>query len=421
MKYGMYTIDDFNVKGKTILCRIDINQPIDQKTGRLKDTTRIMGCIPTIRELSEKGAKVVLLAHQGGDLEYKNYYTTRPHAEVISNTLGKTIYFIDDVTGLAARDKIRNLREGEILLLDNVRFMAEEMTLFETKMNLSHEQQSLTQVVKKLAPLGDLFICDAFSAAHRSQPTLVGFEQVLPSAMGRLFEEEFDVITSIMEDPKRPCIFVLGGAKIQDAFMMMNTLLEKGTTDFVLTGGLVANIMLVANGIDIGRPSMDFIENNNLSEFIHVAENIIRSYSDKVLIPSDLAYTDNGRHEIGSGYLPVDRLLTDIGHDTVGLYVNYIEKAGTIFVNGPMGVFENEVSEYGTRSIWNAVADSCAYSVLGGGDSIAAINKYKLEKKISYICTGGGALVRFLSGEELPVVKALRYAAQKFGPVISER
>lgn len=415
MRFGICTLDDFEVEGKTVLCRVDINQPVDRKTGTLKDLTRIKACLPTLRELSGRKARLVLLAHQGGDLEYKNYYTTEPHAKVLSELLGRTVKFVDDVAGPAARAMIKDLQPGEILLLDNVRFVSEEMTLFETKLNLSQEEQSNTQVVKKLAPLADLYVCDAFAAAHRSQPSLVGFEQVLPSAMGRLFEEEFCVISGIMERPERPCTFILGGAKIQDAFMMMSTILSNGSADNVITGGLVSNIMFLAKGVDIGKPSAELIQKMNLSEYVKAAKEILDRFEDRILLPVDLAYVDGTRKEARVGSLPGDKLYVDIGAETVEVYIRAIEKASTIFINGPMGVFENEPSEYGTKSVWEAAATSKAYSVLGGGDSITAANKYRVENEFSYICTGGGALVRFLTGEELPVVKALRYAANKFG------
>jgi phosphoglycerate kinase len=414
MRFGICTLDDFDVKGKTVLCRVDINQPVDRKTGLLKDITRIKGCVPTIRELSEKKAKVVLLAHQGGDLEYKNYYTTAPHAQVISELLGKPIQFIADVTGPAAQEKIKNLQDGEILLLDNVRFMAEEMTLFETKLNLNAVEQSKTQVVQKLAPLGDLYVCDAFAAAHRSQPTLVGFEQTLPSAMGRLFEKEFCVISGVMEKPQRPCVFILGGAKIQDAFMMMATVLNNQVADTIITGGLVANILFLAKGINIGRRSTEFIRQKNLYEYVKMAKEILDKFESKVLLPVDLAYVNGGRNEVDLNHLPADHLLVDIGGKTVQNYQAVIKDAKTIFLNGPMGIFEEKASEYGTKAVWEAVAASEAYSVIGGGDSITAANQFQVEKDISYICTGGGALVRFLTGEELPVVKALRDAAKQF-------
>jgi len=186
----MHTLDDLNLKEKTILARFDMNSPLDPKTREPIDITRIEKSLPTLKELSEKGAKTVILIHQGSDVEYHNYASTRPHAKIIARLLGKPVDYIDDVCGPAARDKIKTLQNGQILMLENVRFMAEEMTLFETKLNLSPEEQAKTIVVRKLAPLADLYICDAFAAAHRSQPTLVGMEEVLPSAMGRLFEKE---------------------------------------------------------------------------------------------------------------------------------------------------------------------------------------------------------------------------------------
>ncbi|MHB8072683.1 phosphoglycerate kinase [Desulfosporosinus fructosivorans] len=413
MKFGMCTLDDFDLLGKTVLCRVDINQPINKTTGQLKDITRIKACIPTLKELSDKGAKVVVLAHQGGDLEYKNYYSTKPHAKVIADLLGKPVQFVDDVIGPTAREKIKALKEGEILLLDNVRFLAEEMTLFETKLNLSAEELSQSQTVKRLAPLADLYVCDAFAAAHRSQPSLVGFEQVLPSAMGRLFEEEFSVISSVMENPARPCVFILGGAKIQDAFMMMNTVLSNGSADKVITGGLVAHIMLMAKGINIGKKSTEFIYKNNLSGYINDAKQLLSQFADKILLPLDLAFVREERQEAGVNELPEDELLIDIGHQTVEMYKQAILESATVFVNGPMGVFEKQLSEYGTKSIWETFANATTYSVIGGGDSLTAANQFKVEKEISYICTGGGALVRFLSGEELPVVRALRDAAKR--------
>lgn len=240
MKFGINTIDDFDIKGKTVLLRVDINQPVDKATDTLKDIARIKGCVPTVKELSHKGAKLVILAHQGSDIEYQNYYNLSPHAKVLSDLTGKNVEFVPDVCGPYAQERIKQLKDGEIILLDNVRFMAEEMTLFETKLNLTPEQQAKTQVVSKLAPLADLFIVDAFAAAHRAQPTLMGFQQLLPSAMGRLFEKEYGVLSEILEQPQRPLVFVLGGAKIQDAFLMMDKVLCEGIADKVLAGGLVA-------------------------------------------------------------------------------------------------------------------------------------------------------------------------------------
>lgn len=412
MRFGIKTLDDARVEGKITLCRVDINQPVDREKGTLKSINRIEACVPTIKELSDKGAKVVLLAHQGSDIEYKNYYTTKPHAAVLSRLLGKEVRWIDDVCGPAAREAIQTLQNGEILLLDNVRFVAEEQTLFEMKLRLTHEQQAKTLLVEKLAPLADLYVCDAFAAAHRDQPSLCGFEQVLPSYMGRLFEKEFCTVSQVMEEPVRPCVFVLGGAKISDAFLMMKTVLERGVADRILTGGLVGNIFLTALGKEIGQGSVDFIMKSNYGEYIEKAKELYAQYGEKIALPADLAWVSDGeRREAALGSVPAGVAAVDVGGETAKRYREAILSAKTVFVNGPMGVFEQAPSEAGTKAVWQALADTEAHTVLGGGDSITATEKYGLTDKMGYICTGGGALIRFLTGEELPVVKALRFGA----------
>ncbi len=314
--------------------------------------------------------------------------------------------------GPAARAAVRDLKNGEVLLLDNVRFVAEEQTLFEMKLRLTHEQQAKTLLVEKLAPLADLYVCDAFAAAHRDQPSLCGFEQVLPSCMGRLFEKEFCTVSQVMEDPDRPCVFVLGGAKISDAFLMMKTVLERGAADQILTGGLVGNIFLTALGKEIGQGSVDFIMKSNYGEYIAKARELYAQYGERITLPADLAWVEDGRRQEASlGGVPADIAAVDIGGETAGIYREAILNAKTVFVNGPMGVFEQAPSEAGTKAVWRALADTRAHTVLGGGDSITATEKYGLTDKMGYICTGGGALIRFLTGEELPVVKALRHGA----------
>lgn len=412
MRFGIKTLDDIEVSGKTVICRIDINQPIDKETGTLKDTTRIRACAPTLKELSDKGARLVLLAHQGSDIEYGNFYTTEPHSHVLSGLLDRKVKFIPDVVGPAAIDGIKALNNGEILLLDNVRFVSEEQTLFELKLRLTHQQQAQTLVVKKLAPLADVYICDAFAAAHRDQPSLCGFQQVLPSAMGRLFEEEFCVISGLMEAPARPCVFVLGGAKISDAFMMMETVLKGKIADTVLAGGLVGQVLLWAKGEEIGNPSRELLIKKGFDSLVDLGREILEKYGEHVILPVDFACVKDGKRcETVVSELPADEMVLDIGTKTAEVFSEHILSAKTVFVNGPMGVFEEELSEKGTRMIWDALGDTKGYSVIGGGDSITATAKYGKTDKIDYICTGGGALIRFLSGEELPVVKALRHGA----------
>lgn len=380
--------------------------------GVLKATTRIRACIPTLRELVSRRARLVLLAHQGSDIEYKNFYTTEPHAAVLSEFLGQPVRFVDDVCGPAAREAITSLAPGDVLLLDNVRFVAEEQTLFELKLRLSHAEQAQTLLVRKLAPLADCYVCDAFAAAHRDQPSLCGFEQVLPSAMGRLFEEEFCVIAGLMEAPKRPSVFVLGGAKIDDAFRMMRTVLSNGVADLVVAGGLVGEVLLWAAGGDIGAAARDFIVTLGFEGLVAEARILLAGFSGKFLLPEDLAFVSDGvRHECPVGNVPGGELVVDIGRATAERFAQAIRTAKTVFVNGPMGVFEKAPSEDGTRIVWDALGDTDAYTVVGGGDSIAATNKYGKADSVDYICTGGGALIRFLSGEELPVVKALRHGS----------
>jgi len=414
MRFGIRTLDEIDVKGKTVLCRVDINQPIDRENDALKDTTRVEACIPTVRELSDRGAKLVLLAHQGSDIEYKNFYTTRPHAKVLSKLLNREVKFVEDVVGPTALQMVRDLKEGEILLLDNVRFVSEEQTLFEQKLKLTHEQQAKTQLVTKLAPLADYYVCDAFAAAHRDQPSLCGFEQVLPSAMGRLFEKEYCVISELMENPERPCVFVLGGAKVADAFLMVKTALENKIADKVLTGGLVANIMLWAKGEEIGQGSRDFIIKSGYDKFVDVAREMLEKYPENIVVPVDLAYLDENGKRVDKELsdLPKEIGSLDIGKKSADMYYDIIMNAKTVFVNGPLGVFEKEETEYATKRVWDALGDTPAYTVLGGGDSITATNKYNKKEQINYICTGGGALIRFLTGEELPVVKALRHGSK---------
>jgi phosphoglycerate kinase len=413
MRFGIRTMDEVNVCGKTVLCRIDINQPVDKRTGSLKSITRIEAVAPTIRELADQGARIVLLAHQGSDIEYQNFYTTEPHAKILSEQVGKEVRFIPDVCGPAAIEAIRVLENGEILLLDNVRFLSEEQTLFEKSLKLTHAQMAETLLVRKLAPLADLYLCDAFAAAHRDQPSLCGFEQVLPSFMGRLFEKEYVVLSELMAAPKRPCTFVLGGAKIADAFLMMESVLKAGAADHILTGGVVANILLTAGGTQIGEGSRRWIETSGYAGFYEPARKLLDQYRERIVLPTDLAWLENGsRKEAAVTNIAPDAACADIGRETAERYQEYIRDAATVFVNGPMGIFEEEETEIGTGMVWEALGDTGAFTVVGGGDSITATTKYKKTEQISYICTGGGALIRFLSGEELPVVKALRHGSK---------
>lgn len=414
MEYGINTIDDFEFGGKTVLARFDLNSPYDRQKARFSSIKRIEAAVPTIKELSDKGSKLVILSHQGGDLEYHNFISTAYHREVLEDLLGMNIGFIDDVCGPAARGAIDDLRSGEVLLLDNVRYMAEEMTLFETKLRLSAEEQAKTIVVSKLSPHGDIYLCDAFAAAHRDQPTLVGFEMLLPSCMGRLFEKEYGTLSRIMTSPERPVVFLLGGSKIEDAFNMMPVVLSKSIADKVLACGLLAQVFYMATGRFLGEASEKVIKDKKLDEYLPEAKRLYEKYKDKILLPLDFAFVDKERHEVKVDQLPIKRPIEDIGSETISAYKEEVSNCRTVFVNGPAGVFENSLTQKGTKELLEHITSKDCFSVIGGGDSVAAVSKYGVASGFSYICTGGGAMVRFLSGEVLPVVAALKESAKIF-------
>lgn len=412
---GIYTLDDFQIEGKTVLLRVDINCTVDVDTKAITNDIRIKRVIPTIKELIEKKAKLVILAHQGDPMDYQNYTTLEEHAVRLSKYLRKKVQFIDDVAGPAARTKIQKLKPGKAILLDNVRLHTEETIVFEKQIALSPEEQAQTVIVRKLAPLADLYLCDAFAAVHRSEPTLVGFQEHLPSGCGRLFEQEYGNLSIVRDNPKHPSVFILGGAKILDAFNMMGTVLQNGTADTVLAVGFVGQVMLLAQGIDLGEPSMEIIRKKQLDEFIPVAKKLLEEHPGKILVPQDVAVEQDGqRKEVRINKLPADYPIFDIGSKTIKMYSEQIDSAQTCFMNGPAGFYEDERFADGTKKIWSKVGRSNAYSVIGGGDTIAAARKFKVEKKISYICTAGGGMVLFMSGKELPVATALQKAAKKF-------
>jgi len=413
MEAGILTLDDFDFRGKTVILRVDINSPVDPKTKRIANDNRIRKSAPTIRELSNLGARVVMLAHQGDTEDYQNLISLEEHAGLLAAAMGKTVGFIDDIAGPAAIERVRSLRSGEVLLLNNVRYLTEEVSTFVNFVKLTPAQMAQTRLVRNLAPLADFYVCEAFAAAHRYAPSLVGFAEVLPSAGGRLFIEEFGALARVKETPKHRCVYVLGGARIADAFSMMKQILNEGAADWVLTSGLTGEVMTLAKGYRLGDPTERLIDEKGLTPFIASARELLAAYGDHILTPTDFAVDDVGRQEIGLVDLPTSRLLVDIGAQTIKRYIEVIQTAATIFVNGPAGVYEKPASALGTERLWNAIADAPGYSVIGGGDSVAAGAQFKVLDRMGYVCTSGGGMVRFLSGQELPVVTALRRAAQR--------
>ncbi len=361
----------------------------------------------TIRELAQKGAKIVILAHQGrkGD---QDFIPLKQHAEILSKILRKPVKYMDDLYGEKAKAAIKSLKSGEILVLENVRTFS-----CETK-DGAPEEQAKTELVKNLAPLADLFVNDAFAAAHRAHVSIVGFTAVLPSVAGRIMERELKSLSRVLEKPEKPCVFIFGGAKADDSLEISRYVLDKNIATCVLTGGVVAQVFLAAKNVDLGKPNMDFLEKKELMGLVPGVRELIKKYPEKIRTPVDLAVDANGRRkEVSLNELPTSDSICDIGTKTVEDYARTIRAAKSIVISGPMGMYENSQFELGTKRILEEVAESKAFSLAGGGHTISAIEEFGLTKKISYVSTAGGALIEFLMGKKLLGVAALEQAAAR--------
>jgi phosphoglycerate kinase len=411
---GIRTMDEYSYENKTVILRIDINSPLDPETKKIVSENRINKSIPTLKYLLDNKAKVAIIAHQGDTLDYHNLMPMNEHAEKLTAKLGIEVKYIDDVCGPAAQEVIKKLNAGEAVLLGNLRYLSEEISTFEDVVKLKPEEMLDTYLIRSLAPLADYYVNDAFAAAHRNAPSMVAFQEVLPSAGGELMMKEITALTKVMSKPEHPSVFILGGLKISDAFGMMKQVLENGTADKILACGITGSIFLMAAGYGIGGKTEKFIKDRSLDIFIPAAKEYLTNYSQKIVYPIDLAYEKDGqRREVSIEQLPVDELFLDIGKNTVAVFQEELKKAGTIFVNGPAGVYENKLFEYGTKEIWNSIADAEGYSVIGGGDTVSAAGRFIDTKKINYVCTAGGAMVRFLSGKKLPLIEAMKKAYNK--------
>ena len=406
MSLPFYTIDDFNLEDKTVLVRVDINSPVDPSTGSILDDTRIKLHAETIDEISKKGAKTVVLAHQSRPGK-KDFTTLQQHAKALSNILNRPVDYIDDIFGSAAREEIKRMKKGDILLLENVRFYSEEILKRDPSL------QAETHMVRKLYPIIDIFINDAFAAAHRSQPSLVGFAVKLPSGAGRIMEKELKSLYSAVDNAEKPCVYVLGGVKVDDSIMVLENVLRNGSADYVLTTGLVANIFMWAAGIDLGKYNEDFIINKDYLDFVEKGKQLLEEFEGQIKIPRDVAVcVDNTRAEYCTKNIP-NKPIYDIGTNTITEYAKFIRDAKTIFANGPAGVFEQEGFSIGTEDILNAIASSNGYSIIGGGHLAAAANQMGLSSGITHISSGGGASINLLAGEKLPVVEILKEVKMK--------
>lgn len=405
------SMDEFDYAGKIVILRVDVNSPIDPVTKKIVNENRIKKSVPTIKYLLDRKAKVVILAHQGDTLDYQDLIPMTEHAKKLSELVGTEIKYLDDVCGIGAREAVKNLKPGEAVFLGNLRYLCEEISTFEDAVKLEPKDMLGTYLVRSLAPLADYYVNDAFAAAHRNAPSMVAFQELLPSAGGELLKKEIDALSKVMECPDRPNVFVLGGLKISDAFGMMRQVLQNGSADRILACGVTGNIMLMAKGCDLGEKNRKFIKDRSLDVFLKPAKEYLDNYPGKIIYPVDLAYEENGKRAVVKiEDLPKNELYLDAGEKTVEIFKKEITSAGTIFVNGPAGVYENPLFEYGTKEIWNAIAEAKGYSVIGGGDTVSAAQKFIDTSKINYVCTAGGAMVRFLSGVKMPLIEAMKNA-----------
>jgi phosphoglycerate kinase len=398
---------DLDVAGKRVLVRVDINSPLDSHTKRIVDEARIDRSVPTIRDLADRSARVVVLAHQGDALDYHNLIPTEQHAGKLAARLGRPVQWVDDVAGPEARRRIEALGDGEVLLLDNVRIYGEELTTFERDVELTPEQMASTYLVRNLAPLFDVYVNDAFATAHRSAPSMVAFQRLLPSAAGLLLSAELAGLARIVDAPARPAVFLLGGLKVSDGFSMMGRVLADETADRVLTAGVLGEIFLMADGVALGEPTERFVRDHNLAGYVDEARALLAEHRERIALPIDVAVLDGiGRRELSVDELPADELCVDIGEATIAIYEDAIAAAGTIFANGPAGAYEQSGADVGTRRLWTAVANAPGASAIGGGDTVASARRFVDLDDITFVSTGGGALIRYVSGQSLPLLEA---------------
>jgi phosphoglycerate kinase len=383
------SVRDLDVGGKRVLVRVDFNVPV--KDGEVTDDTRIRRALPTIRHLLSEGARPILISHLGrpkGEPDPK--YAMDPVAARLEELLGEPVKKLDAAVGPEVEEALGDWDGRGVVLLENSRFYPGE-----TKNDAEFADQ--------LAALADLYVDDAFGAAHRAHATTVGVAERLPAAAGLLLEEEIDYLDTVLENPERPFVAILGGAKVSDKLGVIESLL--GTADSLLVGGAMCFTFFKALGYEIGD---SLVEDDYLEE----ARRLMGEADERLILPVDVVVADAMEEGVESETVPVDaipagKLGLDIGHDTVALFEKNVSGATTIFWNGPMGVFEIDAFAKGTEGVAKAVAESDATSVVGGGDSVAAVNKLGLEGQMSHISTGGGASLEYVEGKALPGVAVL--------------
>ncbi|APE95199.1 phosphoglycerate kinase [Halodesulfurarchaeum formicicum] len=393
------TLDDLALDGTSVGVRVDINSPLGDD-GHLADDARLRAHVDTLSELLERGGKVTVLAHQGrpGGSEFE---PLEAHATRFDELLDAPVMYTDATSSAGAREAIDNLDNGQALVLENTRFYSEEYMEFEPA------RAAQTHLVDRLAPHFDAFVNDAFAAAHRSQPSLVGFSHRLDAYAGRVMEREIDVLGNIDQTPT-PRAYVVGGAKVPDSIRIIRHGIEAGLADTILTSGLVANVFLMADGIDLGEEAADYIMEKDFWDQIDRAAELLAEHGDQIELPVDVAVkTEGKRQEIPVQELPTTEHgdVMDIGSETVDRYAECLESTGTAILNGPAGVFEDPAFQRGTKGLFQTVADT-EYSVVGGGDTARAIRKFGIDG-FDHVSTGGGAALAMLTGQSLPAIEVL--------------
>ena len=397
------SVDDINAKGKRVLVRCDFNVPL--KNGEITDDTRIVAALPTIKKLINDGGKVILCSHLGKVKNGPNEgESLAPVAKRLSEKLGKEVTFVADynVTGEAATKAVENMKEGDVVLLQNTRFRGAEETKNGEKFS------------KELADLADLYVCDAFGSSHRAHASVAGVTKFITAkggqnVVGYLMEKEINFLGKAVEDPVRPFVAILGGAKVADKLNVISNLLEK--CDTLIIGGGMAYTFLKAKGYEIGKSLVDDTKIDYCKEMMEKAEKL----GKKLLLPVDSVMIDDFPNPIDAPVeteifdadkMSADKEGCDIGPKTIELYADAVKTAKTVVWNGPMGVFENPTLAAGTKAVAAALAETDATTIIGGGDSAAAVNQLGYGSKMSHISTGGGASLEFLEGKELPGVAA---------------
>ena len=404
MVFEFLTLDDVDVKGKTVFLRVDINSPLDPVSKRILDARRITETIDTLQGLGE--ARVVLGAHQSRPGRY-DFTSLELHARVLRMYLNDRVRFVGDVAGEEAQAAIKDLKPGEVLVLDNLRKVDEE------NVQAPPGELAGTGLVRTLSPYFDLVVNDAFAAAHRSQPSLVGFGEVLPMVAGRLMERELVALNRVLVDPERPCVFVLGGAKVEDRIPVMRRVLRDRIADRVLIGGLIRETFAMSQGFNPGRlEALTEGERGLVGE----AGELMERHWEAIEMPIDVALDVNGeRVEVYADRLTDERNIYDIGLNTIAQYCGQVKKAGTVVAEGPLGMFERRRFDVGTKELLRAMAESRGFTVVGGGHLGGMASMMDIDRRMGHVSTGGGAMLALLAGGEMPVVSALERARQRYG------